>query len=289
MKLYCIVNPQAGRGTTAKSWPMIKRNLEKMGAEIIADFTQYIGHAEVLARQADGFEVDAVVAVGGDGTVNEVINGIIKTNIPLGLIPTGTGNDLCRTLNIPLDPLEAIIILAQGKKLEINVARVNGRYFVNVASAGFDAAVANWVNKKKFFKGIFAYYVGIIFNVLRNKHYQLTINLDGKIIKKKCTLVAVANGKYYGAGQKIAPQADILDNMFDIVVVNGVSRAEILKTFPSIKKGKHISNQNVYIYKAQEVTISSSDKVPVQADGETLNHLPCTFKISDRLIKVFVP
>ncbi|MDN5323596.1 MAG: hypothetical protein PWQ67_2050 [Clostridia bacterium] len=290
MKLYCIINPQAGRGMTARLRPIIKKNIEKIGAEVIVNFTQNAGHAQILAKDAKEIRVDRVIAVGGDGTINEVINGLIDSDIPLGIIPTGTGNDLSRTLNLPQDPLEAIIVLARGKQLAINIAEVNGKYFANVASVGFDAAVANWVNKNKKIKGKLVYYSAILYNIIRNKHYNLTINLDGNIIEKECTLVAVANGKYYGAGQKIAPQANLYDNLFDVVIVSRVSRMDILKTLPGIREGKHILNPSVSIYKAKNVTISSlNTNVPVQADGETLKNLPHTFRISEKTLKVFVP
>ncbi|KJS86963.1 MAG: hypothetical protein JM58_05435 [Peptococcaceae bacterium BICA1-8] len=289
MKLYCIINPYAGKGTTGKLWPEVKKNIEKLSSEIIYDFTEYPGHASILAREAVKSDVDAVITVGGDGTINEVINGLVDSNLPFGIIPTGTGNDLSRTLGIPQDPFEAVIILAQGKLKEINLGEVNGTYFINVASVGFDAAVAGLVNKKRFLKGKAAYYGAIIFNIIRNRHYNLSISLDGNIIEKKCTLVAVANGKNYGAGQKIAPQANYNDDLFDVVIVANAPRIDILKTLPGIKEGRHLSSPYVSIYKAKIVTISSNGYAPVQADGELIKELPQTFKISEKRLKVFTP
>jgi len=290
VKFYCIVNPYAGKGKTEKLWPSIYKNLQKIGKEINFEFTQSKGHAKELARQATNSNYRGIITIGGDGTINEVINGIVGTNLPLGIIPTGSGNDLCKTLNIPLDPFEAIIVLAQGKDTEINIGEVDGRYFVNVGSVGFDAAVAKWVNNTNLFKNSLAYYLAIFYNIIRNKHYKLKINLDGKIIEKECTLVAVANGKYYGSGYKIAPYADLYDKLFDVVIVNAVSPVEIIKTLPGIKEGKHIENPNVNIYKAKKVIINNTkQKVPVQVDGEVLGSLPQQFIISDKSIKVFVP
>ncbi|MFZ5945019.1 MAG: diacylglycerol/lipid kinase family protein [Bacillota bacterium] len=290
MKLYCIINPQAGRGITAKLWPMIEKNLQKLMVQLEFVFTQYPGQAKDLAQAAIENDYNGVIAIGGDGTINEVINGLVGSQIPLGIVPTGTGNDLSKSLRIPQDPLEAIIVIAKGNKLEINLGEINGTYFANVASVGFDAAVANWVNKNKIFKGKAAYYSAIFYNIIKNKHYQLTINLDSHSIEKECTLTAIANGNYYGAGQMIAPRAVINDGFFDVVVVSAVSRGEILKTLPDIKEGKHIANPHVAIYKAREVTISSKEKhVPIQADGERIVGLPQTFRISDNKLKVFVP
>jgi len=289
MKLYCIVNTHAGRGATGKLWPGIKKNLQKISPNLLVEFTGFPGHASLLAQEAGKERVTGVVVAGGDGTINEVINGLADTDLPLAIIPTGSGNDLSRTLNIPQDPFEAVIIIAQGKKQEINLGEVNGRYFVNVASVGFDAAVANWVNKNKILKGKAAYYGAIFYNILRNKHYPFSISLDGNCFEKECTLVAVANGKYYGAGQQIAPQADINDDLFDVVIVAGVPRLEIIKTLPGIKNGKHLTSPYVSVYQAKTVTVSSNKHAFVQADGEIISQLPQTFKISKKKIQVFTP
>jgi len=288
MKLYCIINPYAGKGITGRLWPEVKKNLDKLSPEITYDFTQYPGHASTLARDIKRIGVDGVIAVGGDGTINEVINGLVDSNLPLGIIPTGTGNDLSRTLGIPQDPFEAVIILAQAKLTEINLGEVNGTYFVNVASVGFDAAVAGLVNKRRFLKGKAAYYGAILLNIIRNRHYNLSISLDGNIIEKKCTLVAIANGKYYGAGQKIAPQADYTDDLFDVVIIASAPRVDILKTLPGIKDGRHLRSPYVNIYKAKIVTVSSGGYAPAQADGELLEGLPQTFKISEKKLKIFM-
>ncbi|MFZ7102964.1 MAG: diacylglycerol/lipid kinase family protein [Peptococcaceae bacterium] len=291
MRYLCIVNPEAGKGFTAKIWPAIKNNMEKLRADLLIEFTQHPGHAVEIAREAKNLDINGIIIVGGDGTLHEVINGLAGLSIPLGLIPTGSGNDLSRTLNIPQDPLEAIIVIAQGKTIQINIGEVNDGYFLNLASIGFDAAVANWVNKNKVFKGKYAYWAAIFYHILRNKHYKLTINMDGNLLEKECTLVAVANGKYYGAGQKIAPQAALGDGLFDVVIVSAVTRMEIIKTLPGIRAGKHVENPHVTIYKAKNVIIDSEKKknIPVQADGEKLGELPQAFQISKKELKLFIP
>lgn len=291
MRYLCIVNLVAGKGGTAKIWPTIKNNLERLKGELIIRFTQYSQHAQKIAQEAKNLNVQGIIIVGGDGTVNEVINGLEDFDIPLGVIPTGSGNDLTRTLCIPRDPLEAIITIAQGKRKEINIGQVDGKYFANVASVGFDAAVANWVNNNKVLKGSYAYMAAIFYNLLKNNHYKVSIKMDNNLIERECTLVAIANGKYYGAGQKIAPKALMDDNLFDVVIVSPVSRIEILKTLPTIKKGHHTHNPHVSIYRAREVTIDSlKDKeISVQADGEILTSIPKTFRICDKRVKVFVP
>lgn len=236
-----------------------------------------------------------VVAVGGDGTINEVVNGIASTgafpDAALALLPTGSGNDLCRTLGISGDPLSMVLSLSSGDYRMLDVGVMEDRYFLNICGVGFDAEVANAVNQGfRWLKGTWAYLAGVLKTLMSFRPLPLDLTLDGYHLQLKGLMVAVANGAFFGSGIKIAPRAKIDDGLFDVCVVGELGRLELLRLLPLTYSGRHEGHPSVHFFRAREVTVSSPERrLYIQGDGELLGETPVAFHLKKQAIRVLVP
>lgn len=295
LPLFCIVNPAAGRGRTARLWPEIERFLRHAGLRFRAFFTRGNGHASELAEKAARWEEGILLAVGGDGTVNEVVNGIAAAGAfptaTLALLPTGSGNDLCRTLGISGDPLSVLRHLASGSCRPLDVGLVGERCFLNICGVGFDAEVAYAVNQGfRWLRGTPAYLAGVLKALVGFRPVAFDLVLDGQSLAFKGMMVAVANGAFFGSGIKIAPRAEVDDGLFDVCVVGEVSKLELLRLLPRAYSGGHEGHPAVRFFRAREVRISSPEgSLYVQGDGEILGRTPAVFRVKRHAIRVLVP
>ena len=290
MKVKIIVNPTAGKGQALKMIAQIKQTFEDSCHKFSLEQTTAPKAAIDIAKKAIIEDYDTVVAVGGDGTVLEVINGIAGSHVNLGIIPAGSGNDLARTLNIPFDLQEALAIITTFTPHieKMDIGRVNGKYFANVAGIGFDTEVLKTlVQMKKIFSGTLAYILSVLKTLIYYKHKKVTLVLDGQTMEKEILLLAIANGKYYGGGMMIAPNADVTDGFFDVCIINKMPKWKILRLFPTIFKGTHINVPQVECFKAKEVTIVSENEL-VNCDGELIATTPITFSIVAEPINIIV-
>ncbi|MCK4259413.1 MAG: diacylglycerol kinase family lipid kinase [Halanaerobiales bacterium] len=294
MKYQFIINPIAGGGLAKKKWEEIKRVVETENLNYEVVVTSSSGDAVFIAKKGVEKGFDVLVAVGGDGTVNEVVQGIIesggKGSVKLGIIPAGTGNDLVRTLNIPTHAEEAVKVLKNGHVKNIDLGKINGDYFINIVGIGFDGAVANEINRDvRWLKGSSAYIYAILKTLLTYKSPKMKITIDDLILKGRYFLVAIGNARYYGGGIKILPDANPSDGLFDICVVEDIPRIEVLKMLPKMSKGKHLDHSAVKIYRGKKIKVDSDEKVLVQADGELKGALPMEFEVEANVIPVLVP
>lgn len=244
---------------------------------------------EIAEENADNYKL--IVAVGGDGTVNEVAKGIInKRQGILGIIPGGTGNDMARSLGIPLNPKEALKLILKGNKKEIDIGRVNSYDFLNISSAGFDAEVViNNEKIKKRFKSHISYAISVVYTLFTYKNKNVTIKINGKTFNEKILLLAVGNGKYYGGGMKILPMAQIDDGYLDICLISNISKLLSLYLFPTIFNGHHIKYKKyVKIYKAKSVTITSKEEFLLNIDGDVIETKEASFSLSDKKLNIIV-
>jgi YegS/Rv2252/BmrU family lipid kinase len=287
-----IVNPAAGARKTYRRWPEIQNYLRQGGLSFDYVMTEGSGHATSLAREAASDGCRFLVAVGGDGTVNEVVNGLLTSKNPsittLGIVSTGTGNDLIRSLGIPHDCAGACKRLSGGGRMWIDVGLIeftgkNGperRYFVNAAGVGFDGEVAE--NVEKMPKNI-GHTVPFVMGLLRtlpayrNKNIKLTI--DSQSSECRVLSVIVSNGAFFGGGMKVAPAALPADRKLDVVTVGDIGKLELLRVFPRIYKGTHVTHRLVRTEKAEAILIESRERMLVQADGELLGESPVRFSI----------
>ncbi len=296
-----IVNPTAGRGATGRKWPLIKARLELNGLGYDLKFTSEKGHAIQIAKQAADEGYSFIVAVGGDGTVNEVANGILSSHnrkqTTLGVINTGTGSDYIRTVGTPRDPVAACDFLDRKDRFLVDVGLVEyvkdgnkeRRFFINYAGTGFDSEVAEGTNrmpKIRFVSNTIPYVLSLLRTLAgyKNKTVNLTIDEDTRI--GRVLSVIVANGRYVGGGMKVAPGAELSDGKFDVVTINDVGKCELLRAFPRIYSGTHITHPKVDLQLACHVRVEPVERMAVSADGELLGECPATFDIVPQALAV---
>jgi diacylglycerol kinase (ATP) len=276
-----VVNPMAGKGKGARVW----RSLSGTAA-VDCVMTQRAGHARDLARTAAAEGVERVVAVGGDGTISEVANGLAGSNSALAIIPAGTGNDCARNLGIPRDPTSAMRLALSGDKRAIDLGEIQTSsgpaYFVNVAGFGFDAEAAARVEDLPAWVAVgstLPYVLGVLQALWHYQAPRVSIQMNSREIQRRCFVVAVANGPSYGGGMQVAPDARPDDGLFDVCVIGDVSRAEVLQLVPRMYSGGHRTHPAVEFFRCTELHASSLASVQCQADGELVGKLPATFKI----------
>ena len=285
-----ILNPIAGGGRNGNR---MKRVLEKVLDKFPCEYEiqQTVGRGDALrtAREAvqDGF--DMVVAVGGDGTVNEVASAVVNSNVCLGIIPTGSGNGLARGLGIPLNLKKACQILCEGKFRRIDVGKMQGRYFFATSGVGFGAAVTKRLDTRSR-KGVLPhFYIGLqeFFNYSPE---EITLRFDHRQIKVKALLVAVANTIQFGNGAIIAPQAQPDDGLLDICIINDLNILQAVYHLPKLFTG-HIDRTRYFeTYRSSNVEIILPGPAPIQVDGESLDG-DARLKVSliPKALKVIIP
>lgn len=271
-KYFFIVNPASGGGNKLSFLSEISHFCQNNNLKYEVEITKEPKHATELAKQAvKNFEV--VVAVGGDGTVNEVVNGIVGTRAVLGILPIGSGNDFSRQLGYRKKLSDDLKILKNGRTREVDAGVVNNEYyFINGFGAGFDGQVATKVKKYlPYVKGFLAYLLAVLSILPVYKFPRVRIELDnGKIIDKEILLIATCIGTTYGGGFKIAPSAKLNDGLFTICLIDKLGRWYALRNIPKIMKGVHLGLPEVHTYTSKKISIQSEKELYSQIDGELL-------------------
>lgn len=291
--MVVIVNPAAGGGRAARALPAIAQTLSRLGVAPEIHATRGPGDATELAREAAGQGFMRVIAVGGDGTLQEVANGLLAAADPpeFGVIPAGRGNDFARTLGIPTRTAEATRVACSATAVPIDVGNCNGRHFLNAGGVGFDGEVAAAVGRARhpWQKGKLAYLVTTLSELRRYRNRQLRIQMDGVSLERRVLLVAVANGRYYGGGMMICPGAEMTDGTFDICIVGDLSRREALGQLPGLFSGRHVRHPEVEIHRARSVTIDGGPETRAHLDGEPIGGPPLEFRVVAGALRVVVP
>lgn len=290
MKIGYIVNPIAGRKRVEDWLRTIRFRTEKEGFRYYIYITDGPGDGTAKAKAAVKDGCDVVVAVGGDGTVSEVVNGIPKTrDAVLGVLPVGTGNDFARTLKIPLELDEAVRTILGMNIIPCDFGVVNGRRFINVASVGLDSQVVVEANKiKKSIPGAAAYILGVFKAVSGYKPYDLEIHTEQGTVSKQAALIAVANGSYYGGGMKIAPRARIDDGLLDICLVRNMPRNRIIALFPLLFSGGHLERPEVEYFNAKKIRVFC-EKGFINSDGDIIGECPAEMHIEPSALRIIIP
>jgi len=292
MKTLCIINPVAGRGRAIRVWEQVKHKLAESCSTLAWEFSQGQGDATAIARGAVSQGYELVVVFGGDGTLHEVVNGLAGSAASLAVIPAGTGNDFARSLGISKDPQQAMQVLTGGKMKYLDLGRFDGRYFLNMAGLGFDADVAHRINGKRLLKGQLAYLIAVLQTLAAYDSYQLEIIIDGQSFTEEAIMVSVGNGQFVGGGFRLLPQASMEDGFLDVMVVKRTSRADIIRTLPSLYRGTHLEHPKCSFYRGREVTISliqPSRQVFAQVDGQEISQFPLSFRVLHRALQVIAP
>ena len=268
-----IINPHAGRGSGAQRGPAAVRRLAELGLKCEASLTNGPGHAMELARKFSAKDTKTILIAGGDGSIFEAVNGIMRAGkkTQLGIIPVGTGNDFVKMLSYSNDWEKACQVIVQGKPRKIDVGRCNTHYFVNGIGFGFDAQVAVEANRISWLKGNAVYFAALTKILLTNYRLpKIYIEHDGGAIKQSVTMVAAANGRVYGGAFHITPRAEIDDGELDIVIADGLGRIGILGLLPHVMRGTHLDLPAVTYLRSKTMRLTSDLPMPVHADGEII-------------------
>jgi|YelNatPaOPRAMG01_1025707.scaffolds.fasta_scaffold00033_32 YegS/Rv2252/BmrU family lipid kinase len=286
MKYHVLVNPVANHGKGRNLFSYIKNLFirEKLNFDI--EFTKGKDKTIEQVENALANGANIIVAAGGDGTINEVINGLKGRGV-LGILPIGRGNDIALSLKIPRNLERAIKILKEGKHFKMDLGMVDGRYFVGITGIGFDAEVNISANKMKL-KGSLGYILSVFTTLKKYKAKECEISFDGIKWKGEITLVAIGNTKNYGGGMKILPNSKLDDGYFDICIIEKVSPLELILYFPLIFIGKHTINPHVKMFRAKEVKVKGPKNLMATMDGELIKAENLIFKNIYRFQEVIV-
>jgi YegS/Rv2252/BmrU family lipid kinase len=286
-KICFIINPISGIGRQKVIEKLIDENLDRSLFDYEVAYTKAAKHAIELARDAAGRNIDIVVAVGGDGSVNETAKGLVNTSTTLAIIPTGSGNGLARHLNIPLNLKKAMQVINTGKTISIDSVQMNEEVFVNVAGVGFDAHIG-W-EFAKFGKRGFSSYIKVIMREFpRYKAQDFELTIDGKTTIKNAYLISFANGSQWGNNAYIAPAADISDGHLDIAILKDFNFMSALSVGYHLFRGSLDTSRHLEVIKAKEVIVKQAGII-AHIDGEPIeigNEL--NIKVKPLSLKVIV-
>jgi diacylglycerol kinase (ATP) len=266
-----IVNPAAGDGAGAKVGPDLARELEASGFKIEIIQTPAPGEAARIAREASEQGVRTIIAVGGDGTANEIANGLVDTGTALALYPIGSGNDFARALGYPRKRRNIAKFLAGARRRVIDVGEVNGRIFVNAAGVGIDGHVAERIEASARIVGpALGYFVGALVSIATYRPQPMRLRIDDQTIEGKQLIVVAANGTHFGSGMHVAPKAKIDDGLFDVVVAGDLGRWASLVALAKLYRGTHVNGRDVLAFRARSLDVELDRELATQADGEPL-------------------
>ncbi len=293
MKLLLLVNPLAGRKQGTKIAEKTAKALEKNGMTVETRYSGYAGHLVHIAEQEVNNSWDGIIAAGGDGTLFEVVNGMMAGNdtlpLPLGVVPVGTGNSFSRDLGIQsLD--DAIVKIIKGKTRSVDVGKCDsaGRtlYFINLLGFGFVSDVA-W--KASFYKqwGHLSYIFGVFIITKNLQSYHLDFEIDGRSYQRDNIFVEICNSQKTGGDMIMAPQAKIDDGLLDIVILNKISRMGLLRALPKIFKGTHIHIPQIETFKGRNMRFVPETEKILTPDGEITGHTPVSVSVLPGKIRIF--
>jgi YegS/Rv2252/BmrU family lipid kinase len=297
-----LVNPPSDNGATGKRWPELAHRAAGLGLEGETLFSDRPRHLIELAERAARGGAELLVSVGGDGTLNEVVNGLLRSGAPaeLAVVPLGTGMDFPRTYGIPTRFDDAVRVALDGRARTIDVGRAayrewSGaeaeRYVANVGSVGMSAAVAqraNAMSKALGGKATFFYALTRVF--LEWKNTTVTMQLaDGTRREGRMHDVIVANGQWHGGAMWLAPDARPDDGLFDVVVIGDVTKLDFITTAPKIYKGTYLAHPKVELLRSPTVTVDAPERLPIELDGEQVGTTPVRFEIVPSAVRLRVP
>jgi YegS/Rv2252/BmrU family lipid kinase len=284
-----IVNPHAGGGRAATVQAQVERALAALGSDVHSTRTRDIEHARALARAAAAAG-EVAATLGGDGLVGAVAGELEKTGGVLGILPGGRGNDLARVLGIPKDLDAACRILAAGADRAMDIGSVDGRWFVGIASAGFDSEANRIANATTLIRGNAVYAYAALRALAAWTPARFDLVLDGR---ERLTYdgynVVCANSKAYGGGMFVAPDAELDDGLLDIVMTGRVTKRRFLLNLPKVFEGTHVNEAGVAVRRAAEVRVAADRPFTMYADGDPIAELPATVRIHHRALRVIAP
>jgi diacylglycerol kinase (ATP) len=296
-----VVNPCSAGGATRVRWPWLRAILARRGLRFQTLLTEGPGQAGALARQAAATGAPWIICVGGDGTFNELVNGLaapdgqVSTSAVLGFIPSGTGLDLARNLRLPLSPFQAAEQLGTAIR-RIDLGRVRWedghcRLFVNMAGAGFDAEVARRVIPwRRHIPGKLCYALGILATLPGYGAHEVKLEIEApppaQQLCLRAMMVVACNAERFGGGMRLAPGARLDDGALHLFILGEVPPLTFLARLPSVYWGAHLARPEARLLRTQRVRVTSSTRLPIQTDGEPVDPLPATFDVLPSAISI---
>jgi diacylglycerol kinase (ATP) len=295
-----IVNPASANGSTGRRWSRNEPLFKKLLLPFEAWHTTHPGHALELAQKAVDLGYTTIAVHGGDGTINEIVNGLLSRNaseFSLALLPNGTGADLVRTLGISHALQEAARQARNGSENRLDIGQVRflnpegkptQRYFVNVTDVGFGGDLVRYVNShSKWLGGKLSFLQGLLATLFRYQNKQIQIKIDDNDpFEVRASSIVVANGQYFGGGMWVAPEARLNDGIFEVVMVGDVSRIDVLMNIKRLYQGTLAEHPKVKTFKAKTIELTSDEEVLIDLDGELVGRLPARFQILPQKLSV---
>jgi len=295
-----LVNPASVNGATGKRWPELAHRAAQLGLEGTTFFSERPGHLIELAAEAARVGAELVVSVGGDGTLNEVVNGLVRAgaSTELATIPLGTGMDFVRTYKIPTRFDDAVRTALEGTLRTIDVGRVTyrewsgahgERYVANVGSVGMSAAVAQRANgTSKALGGKATFFYALVRVFFEWENTVVSVQLDDERREARMHDVIVANGQWHGGAMLLAPEAQPDDGLFDVVLIGDVTKRDFVTTAPKIYKGTYLAHPKVELLRSRTVAVEAPEHLPIELDGEQVGTTPARFEIVPAAVRVRV-
>lgn len=289
-KILVIANPVSGKGEAKKIMPVVRQKLIKEKKEFELHVTTRPLEASEIVKKNKKRGFNDIIVIGGDGTFNEVLNGLGKSKIPLGFICTGSGNDFGRIFLHHLSIEEQIAVALDGKVKKIDVGLCNKQYFLNGVGIGFDGKVVEEMMKKgKILKGHQAYLYVVLKQILTYKEPLVTIRIKKEVLQERIFLIAVCNGTSFGGGFKLAPDAEFDDGLFDVCLIKPIDIMARYMNLKKVEKGIHTALGFVKMFRTKEIIIESQEEVLAHLDGEFIGTGPFKIKILPAFLNIRVP
>jgi diacylglycerol kinase (ATP) len=294
-----LVNPASDNGATGRRWPQLANTAASLGLKGDALLSERPGQLAELARQAAEGGAGLLVVVGGDGSVNEVANGVAERDVEIAVIARGTGWDFVRTFGIPRSIEGAVDVALHGATREIDLGRVlyrswagadEVRWFANVASVGMSGAIAQRANETtKALGGRMSYLLATLSVFARWQVGDVRVSVDENVRGGRMHDVIVANGRYLGGGMMICPDAEPDDGMFDVLLIGDLTKRDLLLTLPKTYRGRHLPHPKAELLRGRTVTVDAPAPLPLELDGEQPGTTPVRFELVPRALRVRVP
>lgn len=304
-KTMCVINPTSGNGRTKDAWSNLEKILIEEGYEFSSITTKYPEEAIEITRKALHNGYSKIIAVGGDGTINEVVNGFyigdkrINKHSCLSIIPMGTGSDFARTLRLPKTTEHIINLFESQNELYCDIVRTTFtdwtgnskiRHFINVADVGVGSETVARVNRNsKLLGGFWSFLLSAVYTIFTYKNRDITVLVDEEqVFSGKACIAAVGNGCFFGGGMKIAPRAKFNDGLLDVVIVKDFGKLELLINLPKVYKGTHLDHPKVSYYQGRKVKIIPNEDIYLEMDGETPGKGAIEFEVLPSELKLFL-
>lgn len=303
-KWFVVANPRAGGGKGRIDWPVIEGLLHRYEIDFDYAFTEHKHHAVEITVRAINNGYSKIIAVGGDGTLNEVVNGVFiqkkvsASDITIGVVAVGTGNDWFRMYDIPLGYEECVKAIKANYVFKQDVGKVeywesmvqHSRYFVNAAGIGFDAEVAQRTNRMKDLgqRGAVLYMLSLLRALLGYHHTKVNVTVDGTDVQENAFSLTLGIGRYNGAGMMQVPNAVANDGLYDITLIRKISKLGVIKNIHRLYNGSILNHPKISSYRGEVIEIKSDPPIKLEADGESLGESPFRFTILPEAINVIV-